>query len=535
MAEFKLPDVGEGIDSGIVVNLMVAEGDSIQVDQPVLELETDKAVVEVPSSVSGVVESISIKANDEVKVGQTILTVGSSAVASDDAKKGESKKEKAEEPQAVKPETAKVQAPAASAQVSFVLPELGEGISGGTVVSILVAKGDTVEVDQPVIELETDKAVVEVPSSVTGIVESINVKTGEEATVGQAILNLSTSGSTPVKESKPESKVEVKTEAPPVNVEQRTATRSEGVSSERKLLPAAPSVRRLAREMGIDIAQIGGSGILGRISADDVRRFAEAVPTPQGTTAAPATPKFDLPDFSKWGNVERVPMTGIRKATVRSMTQAWATVPMVTHFDKADSTEFEVLRKRYKPKAEAIGASLTPTAMLLKIAAAALKKFPDFNASIDTEASEIIYKAYIHIGVAVDTPNGLLVPVIKNADQKNIIELAKELGDLAAKARDRKLSPDDMQGGNFNISNLGGIGGTGFTPIVNPPQVAILGVSRGSFEPVYNKETGSFDARMMMPLSLTYDHRLIDGAAAARFLRWVCEAIEEPFLMALEG
>ena len=228
-------------------------------------------------------------------------------------------------------------------------------------------------------------------------------------------------------------------------------------------------------------------------------------------------------------------MSGIRKATVRTMAGAWSTVPMVTQFDKADSTEFERLRQRYKPQAEAMGAKLTPTAMLLKVVAAALKRFPDFNASIDTNSQEIVYKHYVNVGVAVDTEAGLLVPVIKNADNKNVLELAGELGVLAEKARNRKLTPDDMQGGNFSVSNLGGIGGTGFTPIVNPPEVAILGVSRSAHEPVYNKASGQFDARLMMPLSVTYDHRLIDGAAAARFLRWICTAIEEPFLMALEG
>jgi pyruvate dehydrogenase E2 component (dihydrolipoamide acetyltransferase) len=251
--------------------------------------------------------------------------------------------------------------------------------------------------------------------------------------------------------------------------------------------------------------------------------------------AAPALPGFTLPNFSKWGETQRKAMSGIRKATVRSMTQAWATVPMVTHFDKADSTNFEALRKKFQPRAEAIGTKLTPTAMLLKIVAAALKMFSDFNASIDSETSEIVYKKYVNIGVAVDTPNGLLVPVVKNADQKNMLALAKELAELAEKARERKLGPDDMQGGNFNISNLGGIGGTGFTPIVNPPDVAILGVARSNYEPVWNQDKAIFEPRLMMPLSLTYDHRLIDGAAAARFLRWICTAVEEPFLMALEG
>lgn len=251
--------------------------------------------------------------------------------------------------------------------------------------------------------------------------------------------------------------------------------------------------------------------------------------------SAPAPAAQPLPDFSAWGETERVAMSGIRKATVRTMTNAWSTVPMVTHFDKADATAFEALRKRHKPDAEKIGAKLTPTAMLIKVVAAALRKFPDFNASIDTETNEIVYKKYVNVGVAVDTPNGLLVPVVKHADRKNILELASELGELAEKARDRKLGPADMQGGNFSVSNLGGIGGTGFTPIVAPPDVAILGVSRGGMEPVWDDEQEAFVPRLMMPLSVTYDHRLIDGAAAARFLRWICQVIEDPFLMTLEG
>lgn len=450
----------------------------------------------------------------------------------------------------------------------FKLPEVGEGIESGTVVSVLVSVGDTISEDQAILELETDKAVVEVPSTVSGVVESINVKANEEAKVGQVILTVGEGegkSDAPAKDeekaaSEPEKEPEAKSdeakadkseakddkaETRPDKAAEKPSTSEPGQkraapsseSSDQRLIPAAPSVRRLAREMGVDLREIQGTGILGRISAEDVVRFAEggAPAAPAQAPAGVSVPKVELPDFSKYGETERVPMAGIRKATVRSMTQAWATVPMVTQFDKADITEFEALRKKYQPKAEAIGAKLTPTAMLIKVVAAALRKFPDFNASIDTEANEIVYKKYVNIGVAVDTPNGLLVPVIKQADQKNMIELAQALGELAEKARARKLSPEDMQGGNFNVSNLGGIGGTGFTPIVNPPDVAILGVSRGSIEPVWNKATESFEPKMMMPLSLTYDHRLIDGALAARFLRWICSAIEEPFLMSLEG
>ncbi len=438
------------------------------------------------------------------------------------------------------------------------LPEVGEGIESGTVVGVLVSVGDEVKRDQPLIELETDKAVVEVPSSADGVVQSINVKENQEARVGQVIVTLDAAGAAKPAEAGAHASEAPESEAPsseappepapseaPSNepsapstppaaqpVKRQPAPRSTATASDGSgLVPAAPSVRRLARELGVDIQQVQGSGILGRISATDVRTAAEGGAPAAAAVAAPV----QLPDFSRWGEVERKAMSGIRKATVRTMAGAWSTVPMVTQFDKADSTEFERLRQRYKPQAEAMGAKLTPTAMLLKVVAAALKRFPDFNASIDTASQEIVYKRYVNVGVAVDTEAGLLVPVIKNADGKNVLELAQELGQLAEKARNRKLTPDDMQGGNFSVSNLGGIGGTGFTPIVNPPEVAILGVSRSAHEPVYNQGTGQFDARLMMPLSVTYDHRLIDGAAAARFLRWICTAIEEPFLMALEG
>jgi pyruvate dehydrogenase E2 component (dihydrolipoamide acetyltransferase) len=430
----------------------------------------------------------------------------------------------------------------------FKLPEVGEGITKGTVVNVLVKVGDTIAKDQAVIELETDKAVVEVPSNVAGVVQEIRVQANKEANIGDVILVVGegAAASAPTEAPKTEMPKAEAPKAEPVKQEPAPVAATPAqpsltpaptpapvpVSGERKLLPAAPSVRRLAREMGVSLQQIAGSGVLGRISANDVMRFANGGGAAVAT--APQIAQQPLPDFTKYGEIERSAMNGIRKATVRSMTNAWASVPMVTQFDKANITQFEAMRKKFQPRAEAVGAKITPTAMLLKIVAAALKRFPDFNSSLDTANNEIIRKKYINIGVAVDTENGLLVPVIKYADQKSVIELAKELGDMAAKARARKLSPDDMSGGNFSISNLGGIGGTGFTPIVNPPDVGILGVSRGSIEPVWNKDTNAFEPKMMMPMSVSYDHRLIDGAGAARFLRWICEAVEEPFLMMLE-
>jgi pyruvate dehydrogenase E2 component (dihydrolipoamide acetyltransferase) len=460
----------------------------------------------------------------------------------------------------------------------FKLPEVGEGIEVGTVVSVLVAEGDRIEVDQAVLEFETDKAVVEVPSTVAGVISKVHVKANDEAKVGQVVLTVDEDAGEPVAEPEAETGAEAETDAEAEaeteaaseddadgrEEEPATAATTEAAperpaperaavadaprasadtgepdqSDERRPIPAAPSVRRLARERGVDLRRIEGSGLLGRISADDVLRVAEGGPTraeAAPAAAGAAAPAAPLPDFSVWGETERVAMSGIRKATVRAMANAWATVPMVTHFDSADATEFEALRQRYKRAAEAIGAKLTPTAMLIKVVASALRKFPDFNASLDVTTSEIVYKRYVNVGVAVDTDRGLLVPVVKHADRKNVLELAEELGVLADKARDRKLGPDDMQGGNLTVSNLGGIGGHGFTPIVDPPDVAILGVARSRMEPVWSPEEERFVPRLTMPLALTYDHRLIDGAAAARFLRWVCRAIEEPFLMALEG
>lgn len=431
-----------------------------------------------------------------------------------------------------------------------ILPEVGEGIESGTVVSVLVKPGDTVQKDQPLVELETDKAVVEVPSTAAGVVKQVNVKEGVQAKVGSVLVVLEAAGEKAAESAavKPAEKATEPVEPAPAKQPAKPAqpaaasapvksaapaSSSNGASGDDgRLVPAAPSVRRLARELGVDISQVNGSGILGRISAADVRAAtggAQGAPT-TGTvvTAQP------LPDFSRWGATERKAMSGIRKATLRAMVNAWATVPMVTHFDKADVTELERLRKSYQ-KQLPDGVKLTPTAILLKVVGSALKRFPDFNASVDAGAQEIVYKQYVNVGVAVDTDAGLLVPVVRDVDKKNMIDLAKDLGDLAAKARDRKLSLEEMQGGNFSISNLGGIGGHAFTPIVTPPEVAILGVSRSSVEGVWNENTKSFEPRTLMPLSLTYDHRIIDGASAARFLRWVCQALEEPFLLALEG
>jgi pyruvate dehydrogenase E2 component (dihydrolipoamide acetyltransferase) len=436
----------------------------------------------------------------------------------------------------------------------FKLPELGENIATATVVGVLVGIGDQIKPGQPVLELETDKAVLEVPSDVHGKVTAVHVKSGQEIGIGQLLLTLEEGGaaeaattSAPAAEAAPAQAP--KADAKPAALAEPAKAAAEQ-PAEKLVKPtpaptpapepaapgeaaaAAPSVRRFARELGVEVAEVAGSGPSGRVTMEDVKAHVRAGAGGMATrSTAPAAAA--LPDFGKWGPVQREKMSNVRRATARAMSQSWPTIPMVTQFDKADITELEQLRAQYGKRAEAAGGKLTPTAIILKVVAAALKRFPQFNASVDMASEEIVYKQYVHVGVAVDTDRGLLVPVLRDVDQKNVIQLAVELGQIAQKARDRKLGLEDMQGGCFTISNLGGIGGTGFTPLVNGPEVAILGVSRGSTEPVFVE--GQWQPRLMLPLSLTYDHRLIDGADGARFLRWVCEALEKPFLLMLEG
>lgn len=404
--------------------------------------------------------------------------------------------------------------------VKFALPDLGENIESGDVIRILVAVGDRLAEDQAVIELETDKAVIEVPSSIDGTITEILVQQGDTIAVGQPILEVEAAAEAPPAPVPAEELPPPPMPAPPAP----TPTSTDDP------VPAAPSTRRLAREIGVDIAQVQGTGPGGRISIDDVKAHSKKLHAARDAAPATAGP---LPDFSQWGPVERQPMTKVREITAERLAQAWATIPQVTQFDKADITSLEKWRAEYGAKAEAAGGKLTPTAILIKVLGIALKVFPQFNASIDMAHREVAYKRYFHIGIAVDTPHGLLVPVVRDVDQKNIVELAVELSALAQKTRERKIGPADMQGGSMTISNVGTMGGTAFTPIVNPPEVAILGVARSHVEPTYIG--GQLQPRTLLPLSLSYDHRLIDGADGARFLRWICTALENPFIALLEG
>ncbi len=418
--------------------------------------------------------------------------------------------------------------------IEFRLPELGENIVSGTVSKVLIKVGDTVAVDQAVVELETDKAVVEIPSTISGTVSEVRAAVGKSLAVGDVIFVVS--GSTDAQQQRPAPPPEPPKPAPPKAapapppppppVERPAPT----IPVAGRTALAAPSVRRLARELGVEVDAVPGSGPGGRVSAEDVRAFASGGVT---TSSAPPEPPAAHPSESgRAGGVERVAMSTIRRKTAAHMTTSWQTIPHVTHFDCADITTLEAFRKQYGKQVEAAGGRLTATTILVKILAAALRKFPKFNASVDMENQEIVFKDAVNIGVAVDTENGLLVPVVKNADTKSLVALSTEIVQLAEKARSRKLTLDEMQGGTFTVTNLGGLGGKNFTPIINAPEVAILGMSRSRVEPVFSN--GAFAPRMMLPLALSYDHRVIDGADAARFLRWVAEAIEQPMVMWLE-
>jgi pyruvate dehydrogenase E2 component (dihydrolipoamide acetyltransferase) len=456
----------------------------------------------------------------------------------------------------------------------FKVPELGENVATGDVTKVLVNVGDTIKREQPVLELETDKATIEVPSSVAGVVKEIKVKRGDKVKVGAVVLTVESNGggaaAAPVaaleKASAPEPPPQSPSQpapapqaapAPPRVVPMPVrpfdsaqgrqahestpaplATPAPPARLDGRAAPASPAVRRLAREIGVNINDVDGTGPNGRITQEDVKEHARRILSSVGAAGgvgpgAVARPARQLPDFSKWGDVERQAWTNIRRVTAEHLGYAWSTIPHVTQFDKADVTELEALRKRHKEQVAQAGGNLTVTAMLVRILATAVRKFPQFNASLDTDRGEIVYKKYLNIGVAVDTDRGLLVPVIRNADEKNITQIAVELNQLAERARERKLTVEEMSGGSMTISNLGGIGGTYFTPIVNWPEVAILGVSRGTLEPVW--KDGRFEPVQRLPLSLSYDHRVIDGADAMRFLRWVVEAIEQPFLLSLVG
>jgi pyruvate dehydrogenase E2 component (dihydrolipoamide acetyltransferase) len=496
--EFTLPELGENITAGDVVRVLVKPGDTIAKDQAVLELETDKATIEVPSSVAGLVKDVQVKAGQKIKVGQVILSVeGKDAKESKDGKESKEPKDKpAAQPEGAPQEGALSQQTAgatagASRDGQAQGREDREGSRSGKAEQPASQRAPAARLPEDEVE------------------EAPRQKRGEVVDISRA----------------------------PRTAAQAAPAAESNAPSAGLAPPAAPSVRRIARELGVDIRQVSGTGPGGRITVDDVQGFVRqalaAGPSTGAGAASSASPGSQptLPDFAKYGDLERKPLSNIRRKTAEHLSHAWNAIPHVTNHDKADITALEELRKKYGPQAERAGGKLTVTVVALKILAGAIRRFPQFAASIDLGRGQLVYKKYTNVGVAVDTDRGLLVPVLRDVDRKGIVELSAELAKLSEKARAGKLSLEEMSGGVMTITNLGGIGGVGFTPIVNWPEVAILGISRGSFEPVWNGH--EFQPRLMLPLSLSYDHRVIDGADAARFLRWVAEAFEQPFVLAL--
>ncbi len=422
----------------------------------------------------------------------------------------------------------------------FKLPDLGEGVEAGDVVTVLVSEGDTIEQEQGVVELETDKALIEVPSGIAGTITKIHVSAGDRIPVGATLITVEESGG--AAEAPAEEPAETPADTTPAPQAQPKSTPESAVQSEAPVapapapvegdpIPAAPATRRMARELGVDLTQVSGTGSGGRIVQDDVKthvRSGQSVAPSVGTPTAPP-----LPDFSKWGDIQRQPLSKIRQVIGKNMSVAWSQIPHVTQFDKADATDLEAFRQRNKAAAETHGGRLTPTVLILKAVITALKAFPQANASLDVAANELIIKNYYNLGIAVDTERGLMVPVIKDVDRKDIFQLAAELTSIGERARTNKIGLDELQGGTFTVTNLGSLGVGAFTPIVNHPEVAILGLGRSVEEAVVRN--GRIEPRLMMPIAFSYDHRVVDGADGARFVRKIVDSLENPELMLLGG
>lgn len=567
--------LGENIVSGIIAKILVKPGDTIKKGDVLLEMETDKAVLDVQSDRGGVIKKVLIKEGATVKPGDSYMELESSSADSVNKSLSQEKTKKASAPAketSLKHDSPNYQAEPKSnndndndnkAEGEVIIsktPNLGEDISQAKLVKVLVKKGDVLKQGDPVAELETDKANFEVPAPDAGTVVEVYLKEGVDIKTGDNLFKIKLSASSDIiKDVKEEEKIKsdepTQSQASSVKSEQGGAITDETDGVDATIAPqnnhhevksssakadifagislnSSPKVRRFAREIGVILDQVTGTGARGRISLKDVKNHARllneggSISTERGTSVS-----AELPDFTKFGELEVKELGAIKKATAIHMSKVWQIVPMVTQMDKADVTDLEKFRKDNREFFIQKGAKLTMTAILIKVLAILLNDFPYFNASFDETNYQAILKKYINIGVAVDTPNGLLVPVIKDVDHKSILDISLKLGEISKKARDRKMGLADLSGGSFTISNLGGISGEGFTPLVNWPEVAILGVGRSEIKPIYNGKT--FEPRLVMPLSLSYDHRLIDGAEAARFLKQMVIMLEEPFKMAL--
>ncbi|MCQ4311305.1 dihydrolipoyllysine-residue acetyltransferase [Pseudomonas stutzeri] len=535
--EIKVPDIGSS-GKASVIEISVKAGDTIEAEQPLITLESDKASMEIPSPAAGVVESISVKVGDELGTGDLILILKGAA-----SKPAAANSAPASQAQSASEEKLTEQAaeePVGDSVEEVRIPDIGSSGSAN-VIEVMVKAGDTVEADQSLITLESDKASMEIPAPKAGVVESLSIKVGDEAKTGDLILTLKVKGAAPAKkaeakhqEAAPQQQAVApnKQGVPEAKAAATPAPAVSGPSKAGSKVHAGPAVRMTAREFGVELADVQGTGPKGRILKEDVQAYVKSMmnkakqsPAAAGATGGAGIPSIPEVDFSKFGEVEEVPMTRLMQVGAANLHRSWLNVPHVTQFDSSDITELEAFRVSQKAVAEKAGVKLTVLPLLLKACAHLLKELPEFNASLAPSGKAVIRKKYVHIGFAVDTPDGLLVPVIKNVDQKSLLQLAGEAAELAEKARTKKLSPDAMQGACFTISSLGHIGGTGFTPIVNAPEVAILGVSKATMQPVWDGK--AFQPRLMLPLSLSYDHRVINGAAAARFTKRLSELLAD--------
>ncbi|MEB0013309.1 dihydrolipoyllysine-residue acetyltransferase [Glaciimonas sp. Gout2] len=542
MVEIKVPDIGDVKDVE-VIEVMVKVGDTIKVDQSLATLETDKASMEIPSTQAGVVKELKIKVGDKVSEGTLILILEAEGAGAAPAPAAPASAAAASA--AAAPAPAQAAAPAASAApaglVEVNVPDIGD-VKDVEVIEVMVKVGDTITIDQSLATLETDKASMEIPSTQAGVVKEVKIKVGDKVSQGTLILVVETAGGTAPAVSAPAS-VPAATAAPAATVASApapTPVAAAPVAANGVLPHASPSVRKFARELGVDLSRVNGTGPKARIVQEDVQNYvkgvvANAVANPGGASGAAGKGTgvgLDLLpwpslDFAKFGTTELLPLSRIKKISGPNLHRNWVMIPHVTQFDEADVTDLEEFRKdanaAYAKSKSTV--KLTMLAFVIKASIAALKKFPAFNASLDAAGENLILKQYYNIGFAADTPNGLVVPVIKNADQKGIAQIAQEMGDLSALARDGKLKGPDMQGASFTISSLGGIGGTAFTPIINAPEVAILGLSKAAIKPVWDGK--QFVPRLMMPMSLSYDHRVVDGAMGARFSVYLGEVLAD--------
>lgn len=525
----RVPDIGSG--EGEVIELFVKVGDRIEADQSILTLESDKASMEVPAPKAGVIKSLKVKLGDRLKEGDELLELEvEGAPAAPEAAAPAAAPAAAEKPAAApaaEAAPAPAAAPAAASVQDIHVPDIGSS-GKAKIIEVLVKAGDTVEADQSLITLESDKASMEIPSPAAGVVESVEVKLDDEVGTGDLILKLKVAGASAPAAPAPAAAPAAKAEAAPAPAAAPVA-KAEAAPAPVATAPsgakvhAGPAVRQLAREFGVELSAVGPSGPHGRVLKEDVQAYVKAMmqkaknAPAEGATGGAGIPPIPAVDFSRFGETEEVAMTRLMQIGASSLHRSWLNIPHVTQFDQADITELEAFRVAQKAVAEKAGVKLTVLPLLLKACAHLLKELPDFNSSLAPSGKAVIRKKYVHIGFAVDTPEGLLVPVIRNVDQKSLLQLAGEAAALAEKARNKKLTADDMQGACFTISSLGHIGGTGFTPIVNAPEVAILGVSKATIQPVWDGK--AFQPKLMLPLSLSYDHRVINGAAAARFTK----------------